>query len=159
MAELPQSEEKKPGLFAAKPKVAPALDVKPLRDEINSLSTRIKLVEERHSESRNRFHLVEQNVIAHHKREIQDVKNITIEITEVKRQLREVENRIITMIKEIQLTAKKEDVDVLRKYLDLWNPMEFVRLKQVEKIIDEKILQAQEKGLKESENVVSVKER
>jgi hypothetical protein len=49
------------------------------------------------------------------------------------------ENRIIMIIKELRMSAKKEEVDGLKKYVELWEPVKFVTQNQVEKIVEEKV--------------------
>ena len=43
------------------------------------------------------------------------------------------------IIKELKLCSKSEDLTVLKKYIDLWDPVRFVTQNEVEKIIEEKI--------------------
>jgi len=43
------------------------------------------------------------------------------------------------IIKELDIFAKKEQLKVLEKYINLWNPLNFVTTKEVEKIIEEKL--------------------
>ena len=70
---------------------------------------------------------------------MQEIKSLQDEFNDLKRTIQTVEDRIITVIKELRLTARKEDIDVMKRYLELWNPVSFVRTETVEKIIDEKL--------------------
>ena len=45
------------------------------------------------------------------------------------------------IIKELKLTAGKEEVLILKKYIDLWNPMNFATQRDVERLVEEKISQ------------------
>ena len=47
------------------------------------------------------------------------------------------EAKINLLIKEITLSAKKEDVAVIKKYIEFWQPLNFVTPTQVEKIVRE----------------------
>ena len=110
-----------------------------LSQELTNMSTRLRVLEERNSNMKKKQELIEQNVLSHRKKNTGEVDLLKDEIDEIKRQLKEVESRIIMIIKEIQLGAKKEDVDSLTKYIEMWEPVNFVTQNQVESIVQEKI--------------------
>ncbi|RJQ19079.1 hypothetical protein C4580_05880 [Candidatus Woesearchaeota archaeon] len=117
----------------------PLPDITPPTEQVNILAARLRISEERYSETRKKLLLLEQNMLTNHKRALQEIKGLQDEFSELKRTVSAVEDRIITVIKELRLTARKEDIDVMRKYLELWNPATFARIDTVEKIIDEKL--------------------
>ena len=41
------------------------------------------------------------------------------------------------IIKELRLTARKSDIDVMKRYIELWNPVKFVTADYAEKIARE----------------------
>ena len=128
----------KKGLFASKA-AAPAPDISGLIDQVNAVSARVRIGEERYGDLRKKMLVVEQNMLTNHKKAMTEIKALQSDLLELKRTLQTVEDRIITIIKEIRLTARKEDIDVLRRYMDLWDPVKFITHQQVEKIIDEKL--------------------
>ena len=99
----------------------------------------MRVGEERYSELRKKSLLVEQNMLTNHKKAMTEIKTLQDEINELKRTMQAVEDKIITIIKELRLTARKEDIDIMKRYLDLWDPVKFVTNEQVEKIVDEKL--------------------
>ena len=126
------------GLFG-KPKepAAPSPAVSELTDKINNLASRLRISEERYGELRKKLTLIEQNMLVHSKKASTDIKAIDSEMTEIKHSITEVEDRILTIIKELRLTAKKEDVGVMKRYVELWDPTKFVTVDTVEKIVKE----------------------
>ncbi|HLF55015.1 MAG TPA: hypothetical protein VI612_04815 [Candidatus Nanoarchaeia archaeon] len=114
-------------------------EMAPSSEQLNTIMARVRVSEERYGELRKKLLLVEQNMLGNHKKAMSEIKSLQAEINEVKRTMLAVEDRIITVIKEIRLTARKEDVDVLKRYLELWDPVKFITSEQVEKIIDEKL--------------------
>jgi len=139
MADTPGDAKKGSGLFGGgKPHPSPeGASVSFLSQEISSLSTRLRVLEERNSNMRKKQELVEQSMLSGRKKVSEEVSLVRDEIDEIKRTLVEVENRIIMLIKELRLTAKKEDVDTMTKYIEMWEPVNFVTQNQVEKIIRE----------------------
>jgi hypothetical protein len=48
-------------------------------------------------------------------------------------------SKILMILKELQSGAKKEDIKVLQKYVDMWEPLNFVTRNEINEIIDEKL--------------------
>ncbi|MAF34350.1 hypothetical protein CMO91_00720 [Candidatus Woesearchaeota archaeon] len=101
------------------------------QEVINSMNARIRLSEERMMEIRRKVTLVETNSLKHAKKSAGDFKMIMDEITEMKQSMRNIEDRIVTIIKELQLTPKKEDVDLVKKYMEYFNPVKFVTVDKI----------------------------
>lgn len=108
-------------------------------EQLNLLRARQRVGEERYSELRKKLLLIENNMLANQKRALSDVKSLQTELNELKRTIQSAEDKIITIIKELRLTARREDIDVMKRYLELWDPVRFVSVDQVEKIIAEKL--------------------
>jgi len=103
------------------------------------LSRRIKVMEEGIGNLRKKMLINEQNDINRHKRTLTEEKTTLSEINELKKELEEMNRIIKEVISELRNSAKKEDVEVLKKYIDMWNPINFVTEETVEKIVDEKL--------------------
>jgi hypothetical protein len=73
-----------------------------------------------------------------------EIKSAISDIVSLRKTVEDVENKIILTIKELQLTAKKEDVDVIRKYFELWSPVSFATVNQVDKMIKEALQEQKE---------------
>jgi hypothetical protein len=140
MADVPAEAKKKAGgLFgggkAPKGPEGPSMGF--LSQEISNLSTRLRVLEERGSNVRKKQQLIEQSMLSHRKKFTDETNLLKDEIDEIRRTMTEIENRIIMLIKELRLSAKKEDVDMLKKYVELWEPVNFVTQNQVEKIVED----------------------
>jgi len=129
--------ERKPVLFKPKQSADSFAAEQPVREELNSLSTRLRLSEERYIDLRRKIQLIEQNMLSSHKRSMTEIKSAISDIVSLRKTVEDVENKMILTIKELQLTAKKEDVDVIRKYFELWSPVSFATVNQVDKMIKE----------------------
>jgi hypothetical protein len=133
----PQAPAKK-GFFGS-PKAAPgpSAEVSGLSEQINGLAARIRVSEERMNELRKKLLFIEQNMLTNHKKVVSDLKLSNAEIDELRHKQTEVEDRIITIIKELRLTARKTDIDVMKRYIELWDPVKFVTADYAEKIMRE----------------------
>ena len=112
--------------------------------DVNAIAARLRMNEERYAELRKKVVLLEQNMLSSQKKFFGELKLVLSDITELKRGTALMQDRMITLLKELNLLARKEDVDVLKKYLDYWEPVKFVTAEHVERIVDEKLQQEKE---------------
>ncbi|MBN2111480.1 hypothetical protein JW707_00105, partial [Candidatus Woesearchaeota archaeon] len=134
------------GLFGGKPSRDPeGPSMAYVSDEMTNLSTRLKVLEERTSNMKKKQELIEQNMLSHRKKDSDEMEMLRDEIDEMRKIITEIENRVIMLIKELRLSAKKEDVDILKKYFEFWEPVKFVTQNQVESIVREMIEEERQK--------------
>jgi len=134
----PKKEEKKGGLFvikSSKPKEAPVSAVSP--QEFAAFSGRLRVIEERIYNLRRKTQVTDQNMLAHNKKISKELKHIDSEIKEIRMDMEDLRSVIKQIITEMKKFASKTDVDVITKYVDLWEPLNFVTRKEIEKIISE----------------------
>ncbi|MBU0629106.1 MAG: hypothetical protein KKC75_08000 [Nanoarchaeota archaeon] len=136
----PPEQKKHKGLFT---KEKPDADIKSVSPELESTINRLRVLEERYTNLQTEVRITEENMIKRNKKLSTDIKTLTSDITEIRNEVNEVKDKILMIIKELQMGAKRADVEVLRKYIDMWEPMNFVTHKEVEDLIDEKL---KEKG-------------
>jgi len=102
---------------------------------VNSLNRRLRVREERHSQIQRKTEVIEDNMINNHKEVSEGIKKINSDIKEMKRDFEDIKENMRRLIKEVGSRAKKEDVDVIQKYLDLWNPTNFVTNRELDKAV------------------------
>ena len=119
----------------AKPQEAP--DISGVTTDINTLSRRLRLIEEGFTNLRRFFQVTEENMIARNKHFSAEIKTITSDITEIRKEMQEIKDKMLLVMRELQTVARKEEVKVLEKYINLWNPVKFVSQNEVEQIINE----------------------
>ncbi len=108
-------------------------------NDINSLSRRIRILEERNSNTQNRLGILEQNMLSRHKQLNTEIKTILSEMNELKKDISEIKDRMLTLIKELQMSAKKEELNILKKYIELWEPIKFVTHNEIREVIEENL--------------------
>ncbi len=114
-------------------------DLSGVTNDINSLSRRLRLMEEGFTNLRRFLQVTEDNIIARNKHYSAELKTINSEITEVRKEIQELKDKLSLVIKELQSVARKDEVKVLEKYINLWNPIKFVSQNEIEGIINEVI--------------------
>ncbi len=110
-----------------------------LSNDFLQLSRRIKISEESITNLRRKLLVNEQNDFTRHKTILLEHKTTLSEINDIKKEIENIKRTINEVISELKNNATKEDVELLKKYIDMWNPINFVTENTVEKIIDEKL--------------------
>ena len=117
----------------------PSINNSNSRDELNSTNRRIKMLEEKYTTLKSRSRVTEQNMLQKNKNFFIEIKTLNLELTEVKKDINELKDKILSLIKEMDSFARRENVDILKKYIDLWNPVNFVTKNDVDAIVREVI--------------------
>lgn len=113
------------------PKPKQAQQTGPTKEFLETIA-RMRIIEERYTELNNKIELIEQNIIIKNKKTTNEIKDLRDEIKELKNKINEIEDNISKVINEIGLLARKEDIDVLKKYMEYWKPAHFVTGEQLE---------------------------
>jgi len=110
-----------------------------IANELSSVTTRLRLVEEKYNNLRKKLQFIEQNFLNSRKKQNAETKTIISDIKEIRKEVEELKGVVRHIIEELDSFAKHEEVMVIKKYMDFFEPLNFVTHKEVEKLIDEKI--------------------
>ncbi len=107
------------------------------QDELINVSRRLRTIEERYTNIDRKVEFNEKNMIEWHKSTLTELKTILSDFTEMKKEINELKETLRAVVRNMQGLAKKDDVAVMKKYLELWEPIHFVTQEQVEKIVED----------------------
>ena len=96
---------------------------------------RIKILESRYNLMRERLLVINQNMIDEYKKINNDTIVMEKELKEIRTDIFEIKEALQKIIHELNYFAKKEQVQVLEKYINMWNPLNFVTEKEVLELI------------------------
>ena len=114
---------------------SPEMDQALLR--VNDAITRLRILEERFLNLREKSQLTEENMLKSNKKMFGEFKSINEDLALVKREVNDVKEKISLVIAEMRNYASKQDFRVLQKYIELWQPIQFVTREEVAKIVDD----------------------
>ena len=129
-----QPEQKKHA-FGHKGQMSP--EIVEISNETKDIGRKLRALEERYSNLQTKSQITEQNMISRHKQVATDIKTINSDMIELKKEINDIKDKILLIIKEIQGFSKKEDVNVLERYINFWDPLKFVTRNEVKEIISE----------------------
>lgn len=110
-------------------------DLSELTNELNNVSTRIRILEERYTNLRRKTQVGEQNMLTSNRNFNTEIKTLNSEINEIRREVDLIKNKIKQIIIELGNFAKKDNVKVLEKYINMLDPVKYVTENQVENIV------------------------
>lgn len=135
--------EKKGGFHLFKKKEVapqpPELQPPNLLHSVNALDERLKILEGRYTDLSRKTQLIDKNALAERKKFTSEMKVVNDELLELKRDMNDMKTKIDMIITELKTCARKDELDSLSKYIDLWEPVNFATRNEVEKMIEEKL--------------------
>jgi hypothetical protein len=108
-----------------------------IADEVNNLGRRLKVLEERYTNLRRKTQMTDQSFLNHTKKVMSEIKLLNSEMDELRQKLDNIDNKMLLIMRELRLCAKKEEIAVLQKYINLWEPVHFVTRNEVIKILED----------------------
>lgn len=74
-----------------------------------------------------------------------DFKSLSDDLMEVRHEQEKMNQKMTLIINELKQTAGAEEVVTLKKYVEFWNPLNFVTQRDLEKAIESKLEQMKHK--------------
>jgi hypothetical protein len=106
---------------------------------VNELNTRIRILEGKYNLTRERMLVINQNMLDHYKGTKVNVKTIEEDMIEIKDAINSLKNATKNILKELQLLARKDEVKVLEKYINMWNPLKLMTEDEVNELIEKRL--------------------
>ena len=124
-----------PGLFHKKGPVQP--DMSAFTEDIGNLGRRLRILEESITNLRRALQVTERNMLGKNKVFATEIRTLTSDIGDIKKEISEIKEKIVDLVNELKESAKREEVKVLEKYINFWNPVKFVTQNEVEALVKE----------------------
>ncbi|MBN2566971.1 hypothetical protein JXB02_02700 [Candidatus Woesearchaeota archaeon] len=128
----------KHGLFGGG-KPAPGPDLAEILNSINDLLRRMRIMEERYTNLQRKLQVTEQNMINQHRTALDEIKTANLDIQELRRDIIDLREKMKVIIQELRTCAKKDNVTILKKYIEMWEPINFVTQREVERIVEQEV--------------------
>ena len=110
-------------------------------DVISEINSKLRSLESKNSLLAEHLLTVNQNSIEEYKRLGKDISSLNSEIKKLKEEMYTLKQALNGFLREIDFFAKKSDIKVLEKYINLWNPLDFVTEDEIDMIIEKKLLE------------------
>src|SRR3989344_2273850 len=124
----------------------------PNEDISYELALKLRDLEENNRLMKERILLIGQNLIEfqeHNRKEILDIKK-TLYILES--DAKRIKSVIESLSEEISKSARKEELAILNRQYKMFEPLEYIRIQDLDKLLDEKIKNHRHKESEEAKN-------
>ena len=116
-----------------------AVDLKEFIGKIGQVNARLRILEEKINQIRDKVEVIDQTMIENKKNFQEEFKDTNLRIDELFKELDDTKTAVRQVIKQLQTFASKRDVKVLQKYMDLFDPTLFMQREEIEELIKKKI--------------------
>jgi len=99
----------------------------------------IKILEEKIIGLDKKIEFVENNLIEDHQGSKDDIADLHKAVTELQSLTDVLKKHVTEIIGDMKNFARHEQVDTMKKYLDLWEPLNFVSRDELNQILDERL--------------------
>ena len=98
-----------------------------------SVTQRQKDLESKIDLADEKIELLDHNAIANFKKITLDIKSLRADILDLRQDIDSIKEFNMRVSKQLKIMTTKDEVAKLEKYIDLWNPIEFVTREEYEK--------------------------
>lgn len=107
-----------------------------ISSSVTSLGSRLRVLEERYVNVRKKIQMTDQNVLDFEKDMKSEIKSLNQDLLEVKRSVSEINENLISMSSELKKSVKQSELKVLERYIDMWQPMNFVTKEELKRYLE-----------------------
>lgn len=109
-----------------------------LSSNLTSMGSILKVLEERYSNIRKKIQMTDQNLLEFEKSMKSDLRSLNQDLLDIKRSVSEINENLTLMSSELAKAVKQSEFRVLEKYVDMWQPMNFVTKDEFNKLFKNK---------------------
>ncbi len=103
---------------------------------LSDIVNRIRSLESKYNVLGERLLIVNENMISQFKKNKGEARVTSQEIKDIKAELFQTRGSFMDLTKQMEFFATKENIKVLEKYINLWDPFKFVTEKELEKKLE-----------------------
>ena len=93
---------------------------------MNEMAARLRVLESKVNLVKNDLSITNTNLLEENKRQLAKIRIQEQELKETKHELQMTKETIKHLIEESSEFARKQDLKVLEKYINMWNPLKYI---------------------------------
>jgi|FLOH01.1.fsa_nt_gi septation ring formation regulator EzrA len=106
-----------------------------ISQRVSMISSQLRVLEERYSNVRKKTQMTDQNLLDFEKEIKQETNGLSKDLLEIKRNLSDMNEKLTMMGSELQSTVKQSELKTVEKYVDLWQPLNFVTREEFKRYV------------------------
>jgi DNA repair exonuclease SbcCD ATPase subunit len=130
---MPMSQQSVPGERRLPPELE-ALEKK-VSETVLNIAARVKLLEQKTDNLRGHLELIDGSLIEKHKSVISEIRDVEDGMRSLRADIDNLKDMTERIAKRMEALASKEEVKVLERYVELWQPLQFVTRAEVKTMV------------------------
>ena len=130
------SEKSKQSIFVKKEKPEDTEIKRRTEQILTSINAHLTLLEDRYNQVRNKINFTEHELLESRKKINSRIKVLDDELNDINKSIDEIREKVLGLHEEVSGSAKKENINVIEKYLDMWEPLDFVTRSEVKQALN-----------------------
>ena len=106
---------------------------------VSEITLGMRDLEERQRIAKERILLIGKNLIEVKMKTEEELKEVSQSINSIKKDLQKIKEILEDVVIEVNNSARKEELAILSRQVKMFNPLNFARIKDVEKIVEKKM--------------------
>lgn len=128
-----------PGAVPGQKAPLPGVGALQLGNQITSIATRLKLVEERYANLAKRNQLTEGSLMSFEHEAKTELRVLTTQMMALRKRITEINAKLDAIGGEMGSVVRKHEFAVAERYLEMWQPMQFISREEARRMLDEAI--------------------
>lgn len=104
-----------------------------------NIATILRDLEEKNRLLKDRTLLIGENLIESKEEILEEIRELKNKTKELEQEIIRLKSILESLMEEIDNFARKSQLDIMERQLEMFSPLELARIKDVEKMIDEKL--------------------
>lgn len=106
---------------------------------VSDVNTRVRDIEEKVRLLKDRVVLIGQNLIESRENSDNLMSEMKVSIEGMRKEIEKIKEKIQIILEELDSYSRRDEVALMRKQFKMFEPLQFARIEDVERIVDEKI--------------------
>lgn len=106
-----------------------------IHGRLSDVGARVRLVEQQLQTIRNHLEVIDTSVIEKHKALVSEIKKAEDDMRELRADMDKIKDLSERLAKRLEAFATKEEVKVLERYVNMWQPMNYMSKPETEKLV------------------------
>lgn len=112
-------------------------NLKEVQQSVTRVASRLSVLEGRVTNLRRKTQVTEQSLIEYENETRADIKGFLQNVTDLAHKVSELRERLDAIAGELSTVVKRPEFTVLERYMDLWQPLDFLTRDEARRLIEE----------------------
>ena len=108
---------------------------------IASLATRLKLADDKYANLVRRNQITEESLLALEREIKSELRAITLQAVDLRKHIDDVNMKIDTILGELSVCVRRNELAVVERYVDLWQPVQFLTRAEAKRMLEQSMIE------------------